>query len=57
MANDDLLRQYVERPEGQFLDRKSGRIAPRELAVDLLALTLTVERWSLALRTTVGSPG
>ena len=37
MANDDVFRRYLDQPEGQFFDRKSGRIAPRELAVDLIA--------------------
>lgn len=33
----DAVRGYLERPEGQLFDRKSGRIAPRDLAVHLIA--------------------
>src|SRR5262245_16607532 len=36
MTNDEV-RGYLERPEGQTFDRKSSRIAPRELAAHLIA--------------------
>lgn len=36
MVNEEI-RQYVERPEGHYFDRKSGRIQPRDFAPHLVA--------------------
>jgi ATP-dependent DNA helicase RecG len=36
MLSDDV-RRHVERPEGQFFDRKSARIQPRDLARHVIA--------------------
>lgn len=38
MSPDDAVAMFTEMREGQWYERKSGRIAPRELAVPLVAM-------------------